>query len=210
MKRLIGDAYFALGQYQNSIDYLEDYMSDDASGSLDRIEKYQLGKAYFELQDYSKATAQFEDVLLDEDSLAQFAAHQLGQCYLLLDEKPLAINAFKYASAINFDHTLKEDAAFNYIKLIYEEQLSYDNAVESIEQFIEDYPQSVNNDYVQDLLIKAYTSTKDFQIALDKLSALSRMSLPQQQVYQKLSYYLAAEHFVSKRYQQSITYLISQ
>ena len=54
LKRLIGDAYFALGQYQNSIDYLEDYMSDDASSSLDRIEKYQLGLAYFELQDYKK------------------------------------------------------------------------------------------------------------------------------------------------------------
>ena len=73
LKRLIGDAYFALGQYQNSIDYLEGYMSDDASSSLDRIEKYQLGLAYFELQDYNKATTQFEDVLLDEDSLSQAA-----------------------------------------------------------------------------------------------------------------------------------------
>ena len=206
LKRLIGDAYFALGQYQNSIDYLEDYMSDDISSSLDRIEKYQLGLAYYELQDYEKATTQFEEVLLDEDSLSQFAAHQLGQCYLLLDEKPLAINAFKHASAINFDYTLKEDAAFNSVKLIYEEQSSYDNAVESIEQFLEDYPQSVHIDYVQDLLIKAYTSTKDFQTAVDKLSALSSMSLPQQQVYQKLSYYLAAEHFVNKRYQQSIVW----
>ena len=161
--------------------------------------------AYYELQDYNKATTQFEDVLLDEDSLSQFAAHQLGQCYLLLNEKLLAINAFKYASAINFDYTLKEDAAFNSVKLIYEQQSSYDNAVESIEQFIEDYPQSVHIDYVQDLLIKAYTSTKDFQTAVDKLSTLSSMSLPQQQVYQKLSYYLAAEHFVNKRYQQSIT-----
>ena len=120
LKRLIGDAYFAVGQYQNSIDYLEGYMSDDASSSLDRIEKYQLGLSYFELQDYNKATIQFEDVLFDEDSLSQFAAHQLGQCYLLLDKKPLAINAFKYASAINFDYKLKEDAAFNSVKLIYE------------------------------------------------------------------------------------------
>ena len=204
LKRLIGDAYFALGQYQNSIDYLEDYMSDDSSSSLDRIEKYQLGLAYYELQDYNKATNQFEDILLNQDSLSQFAAHQLGQCYLLVDEKPLAINAFKYASAINYDYTLKEDAAFNYLKLIYEQQSSYSNAIESIEQFIEDYPQSIHINYVQDLLIKAYTSTKDFQTAVDKLSALSIMSLPQQQVYQKLSYYLAAEHFISKRYEQSI------
>ena len=41
LKRMIGDAYFALGKYQNSIEYLEDYMSEDNFITLDRIEKYQ-------------------------------------------------------------------------------------------------------------------------------------------------------------------------
>ena len=205
LKRMIGDAYFALGKYQNSIEYLEDYMSEDNFITLDRIEKYQLGLAYFELQDYSKAAIQFEEILLNEDSLSQFAAHQLGQCYLLMDEKPLAVNAFKYASAINFDYDLKEDAAFNFVKLIYEQQSTYNDAVESIEQFMQDYPQSVHIEYVRDLLIKAYTTTKDFQTAVDKMSALDIMSPTQQQVFQRLSYYLAVEHFLNKRFQQSIT-----
>ena len=206
LKRMIGDAYFALGKYQNSIDYLEDYMSDDNFVKLDRVEKYQLGLAYFELHDYSKAAIQFEEILFNEDSLSQFAAHQLGQCYLLMDEKPLAINAFKYASAINFDYTIKEDAAFNFVKLIYEQQSSLFNVVEIIEQFIDEYPQSVHIEYIQDLLIKAYTNTKDFQTAIDKLSALSIMTLPQQQVFQNLSYYLAVEHFLNNRYQQSVIF----
>ena len=161
-------------------------MSEDNFITLDRIEKYQLGLAYFELQDYSKAAIQFEEILLNEDSLSQFAAHQLGQCYLLMDEKPLAVNAFKYASAINFDYDLKEDAAFNFVKLIYEQQSTYNDAVESIEQFMQDYPQSVHIEYVRDLLIKAYTTTKDFQTAVDKLSALDIMSPTQQQVFQRL------------------------
>ena len=72
-----------------------------------------------------------------------------------MDEKPLAINAFKYASAINFDYTIKEDAAFNFVKLIYEQQSSLFNVVEIIEQFIDEYPQSVHIEYIQDLLIKA-------------------------------------------------------
>ena len=76
----------------------------------------------------------------------------------------------------------------------------------AIEQFLKDYPESIHTDYVQDLLIKAFTSTNDYQAAVDKLSSLKNMTLPQQQVYQKLSYYLAAEHFVNKRYEESISW----
>jgi TolA-binding protein len=90
--------------------------------------------------------------------------------------------------------------------LIYDDQTSYDDAIETIEQFLEDYPESIHTDYVQDLLIKAFTSTNDYQAAVDKLSSLKNMTLPQQQVYQKLSYYLAAEHFVNKRYEESISW----
>ena len=206
LKRLIGDAYFAMGDYSQSIEFLEDYLSISASSSLGRIEKYQLALSYFEVEDFKKATAYFEDVLFNKDSLSQFAAHQLAQSYLNLDEKSLAINAFKYAASIDYDYSLKEDAAFNAVKLIYDEQTSYDDAIETIEQFLKDYPESIHTDYVQDLLIKAFTSTNDYQAAVDKLSSLKNMTLPQQQVYQKLSYYLAAEHFVNKRYEESISW----
>ena len=206
LKRLIGDAYFAMGDYSQSIEFLEDYLSIGASSSLGRIEKYQLALSYFEVEDFKKAAAYFEDVLFNKDSLSQFTAHQLAQSYLNLDEKSLAINAFKYAASIDYDYSLKEDAAFNAVKLIYDEQTSYDDAIETIEQFLKDYPESIHTDYVHDLLIKAFTSTNDYQAAVDKLSSLKNMTLPQQQVYQKLSYYLAAEHFVNKRYEESISW----
>ena len=136
LKRLIGDAHFALGNFQESINYLEDYLLENSANTLNRVEKYQLGLAYFELNEYQKAASQFEDILINKDSLSQFAAHQLGQCYILQDRKLLAINAFKYASEINFDFNLKEDAAFNKVKLIFEKQSSFENAIES-EQYSE-------------------------------------------------------------------------
>ena len=203
LKRLIGNAYFALGKYTSSIDYLESYLSDK-SNTLERAEKYQLGLAYFEIEDFEKASSFFEDILEDKDSLSQFAAHQLAQSYLKNNQKTKAINAFKYASSIKC--TLQEDAAFNYVKLIFENHSSYDNAIESIEEFTEKYPLSANIAYVQDLLIKAFTSTKDYQSAVNKLSALNSMSYPQQEVYQKLTYYLAAEHLVNKRIEESINW----
>ena len=34
----------------------------------------------------------------------------------------MAINAFKFASQLDFDYTLKEDAFFNVVKLVYQNQ----------------------------------------------------------------------------------------
>ena len=84
------------------------------------------------------------------------------------------------------------------VKLIYENQSSYENAIENLEQYLEDYPQSINVDYVKDLLIKAYAYTKDFQTAIDKLSAQISLSLNQRAIYQKLSYFLAIDHLLIK------------
>jgi len=206
LKRLIGKSYFYLGEYKASVEYLEDYLSNSFN-NLERIEQYQLALAYYELKDYEKASKYFEDIIIEKDSVSQFASYQLAKVYLILDKKSQAINAFKYSASIDYDYEIKEDAAFNVVKLIYDEESTYEDLVKTIKNFIDDYPLSDNIKYVKDLLIKAYALTKNYQTAIDELSGLNSMTLPQQEVYQKLSYYLAAEHFIYKRYNESTEWL---
>ncbi|MDA7794520.1 tetratricopeptide repeat protein [Flavobacteriales bacterium] len=199
--RLIANAYYALEDYTSSVTYFEKYLQNNA---LNRFEKYQLATSYFELAQFEKSIHQFEDVLLEKDSLSQYAAHQLGKAYLKQNEKSKAINAFNFASQIQYDFDLMEDAAFNRVKLIFEQKNTFEDAVDIIEQFIIDYPSSIHLSYVQNLLIKAYTSTKNYQSAIDKLSVLNDLTFEQKQVYQKLSYFLAVENYLSSNYEESI------
>ncbi|MBL6658007.1 MAG: tetratricopeptide repeat protein [Flavobacteriales bacterium] len=201
LARLIGSAYYALDDYESSVSYMQKYLQNN---SLNRFEQYQLAISYFELGQFDESIKHFENILLEEDSLSQFAAHQLAKAYLNQNEKAQAINAFKYASEIDYDLDLKEDAAFNHVKLIFEQKNTLEDAVSIIEYFIEDYPVSIHKSYVQNLLIKAYTSTKNYQSAIDKLSVLTDLTFEQQQVYQKLSYFLALENYLSGEHEVSI------
>lgn len=202
--RLIGNAYYALEDYQSSVEYLQKYLQNN---TLDRFEQYQLATSYFELSQFNESIKHFEDILLEEDSLSQFAAHQLAKAYLNQGEKSKAVNAFKFASQMDYDLDLKEDAAFNRVKLIFEQNNTLEDAVNIIEGYLQNYPSSIHESYVQNLLIKAYTSTKNYQSAIDKLSVLTDLTFEQKQVYQKLSYFLAIENYLSAKYEESIDWL---
>ena len=202
--RLIGNAYYALEDYQSSVEYLQKYLQNN---TLDRFEQYQLATSYFELSQFNQSIKHFEDILLEEDSLSQFAAHQLAKAYLNQGEKSKAVNAFKFASQMDYDLDLKEDAAFNRVKLIFEHNNTLEDPVNIIESYLENYPSSIHESYVQNLLIKAYTSTKNYQSAIDKLSVITELTFEQKQVYQKLSYFLAIENYLSAEYEESIDWL---
>lgn len=200
--RLLGNAYYGLKKYKQSISYFDQYQLTD--NTLERTEKFHYAEANYYLQNYDKAVGSFEELLTENDSLSQFAAHKLAKTYLKLDEKLLAINAFRYASSFNFDYAIKEDAAFNEVKLVCEVKNSLEDEIEKIEFFIDDYPLSIHLDYVKSLLIKAYTSTKNYKIAEEKLSELKTLSFEQKQAYQKLNYLLALQSYIRGDFSNSI------
>ena len=199
--RLIASAYYGLGDHAQSIVFFQRFLSKH--DGLERAEQYYLADAYFYLQNYEQAIGHFEALIVEKDSLSQYAAHQLAKTYLKQGEQQKAINAFKFASSINFDYAIKEDAAYNLVKLVFQNQDSYENALGTIEDYIKDFPLSLHIDEVKELLIKSYTKTRDYKAAVDNLSQIENLNLEQQAVFQKLSYYLALEYFINKDFEES-------
>ena len=110
----------------------------------------------------------------------------MAKTYLKQGEQQKAINAFKFASSINFDYAITdEDAAYNLVKLVFQNQDSYENALGTIEDYIKDFPLSLHIDEVKELLIKSYTKTRDYKAAVDNLSQIENLNLEQQAVFQK-------------------------
>ncbi len=67
----------------------------------------------------------------------------MADCYLKLDQKNYARNAFKKAYDIGIDPNVTEDALFNYAKLAYE--LSFDpyhEAIIALRDYMAKYPNS--------------------------------------------------------------------
>ena len=78
-----------------------------------------------------------------DDTLAQNAAYHMADCYLQLDDKPRAKQAFRTAAMANDDLGIQEDAFFNYAKLAFELSFNpFDDAIVAFETYLSQFPTS--------------------------------------------------------------------
>ncbi len=192
--RLVADAHYNLGEHEESIQNFEKY-AELGELNLNRLENYQLAYSYTQLKNYESAVSFFEKVLVEDDSLSQFTSYHLGATYLELDDKAFALNSFKYASSLTFDLKLQEDAFFNYVKLVYDVENTYNNSVTAFKQFLDKYPDSDNSITVRNLLVRAYAYSRDYDSALNFLTNLNKLNLEQKSILQRVSYFNAIDFY---------------
>jgi tetratricopeptide (TPR) repeat protein len=203
--RLIGDSYYRTNHFDRSIAYLERHQSSTIL-PLNRLDKYQLAYAYYRVQNFEKAKSLFQEVLQESDSLAQYAAYHLADCYLKNNQKGYSLNAYKHASSFSFDASLQEDAAFNHAKLVYEDEASYADAAVVFRGFMEQFPNSNHLPLIQDYLVQAYSSSNDYKSALASLEQLGTLSFEQKQSYQRMAYFRAVELFNNESEELALKY----
>ena len=95
MSKLIGDAFYRIGKYDEAVPFLEAYNSRSATT---RDEDYQLGYAYFRSSNYEKAIPVLDKVTDVKDELSQVAFYHIAECYLKLEDLIPARDAFEQAT----------------------------------------------------------------------------------------------------------------
>ncbi|MDC8004470.1 tetratricopeptide repeat protein [Aureisphaera galaxeae] len=189
LSKIIGESYFNLKQYAESIPYLKEYKGK--RGRWNNTDYYQLGYAYYKQGDYQSAVGEFNKIVDGRNSVAQNAYYHLAESYLKLDQKQQALNAFRNASEMDFSPQIQEDAWLNYAKLSYEIGNSYESVPQAISSFLEKYPNNGNNEELKDLLIDSYITSKNYEAALDLLE--NNKSFNNKKAYQKVAFYRGLE-----------------
>ncbi len=204
MAKLLGGVYYQTGDFTTAITYFEDY-ERLSRGKTDRELAYQMAYSLLKLNRFKDAIHYFQDATLQKDQLAQNAYYHLGFCYLETNEKTFASNSFLSASKMEFDLSIKEEALFNYAKLSIElSHDPYNNAINSLEQYLEEYPNSPRKDEANNYLVQLYISTKNYKAALTSIDRLKSKDPAFIHSYQKIYYYSAVQLFNDKKYNQSI------
>lgn len=202
MNHLIGDSYYNLGKYDESVPYLETY---NQRATTTRDDDYQLGYAYFKSSQYSKAITYFDKVSRTKDTLGQIALYHVGESYLKLDELAYARKAFGAASQLDKDPMIQEDALYNYAVLSYKLDLNpYDEAVIALEDYIRKYPESPRKNVVYQYLVNCYSSTKNYAKALESLDKLPTKDSKLKGAYQMIAFNRGVELFQKSEYLQAI------
>lgn len=202
LHKMMGDAYYQMGEFSMAVPYLEEAYS---KLNWDREEVYRLGFACYKSGQFEKAAIYLEQCVKEPDAMAQLAYYQMADSYLKTGDRMSARNAFKLASAMSFDKDVQETSIFNYAKLSFE--LSYDpnnEAITAFEKYVDEQLGSERADEAQELIMKVHLSTGDYEGALASIGKISKQSSQHRMLYQQTALKRGIELYKDGNYERSI------
>lgn len=200
LHKIIGESYFNLGQYDKAIPHLKQYRGK--RGKWNNTDFYLLGYSYYKQGDYENAIGQFNKIIDGSNAVAQNAYYHLAECYMKLDKKPEALNAFRNASQMDFNAEIEKDALLNYARLSYEIGNAYEPVPQVMMAYLEKYPKDEHQAEIQELLVDSYITSKNFEGAMRLLE--ENESYASKETYQKVAFYRGVELFVDGDYEAAL------
>ncbi len=205
ISRVISESYFRLQKYKEALPYLNKYFEMTPAENINRNDFFEMGFLQYKVNDFKGASKNFEKVTGENDSISQNANYLLADCYLQLNDKTKALNAFYAASQYNFYPDLKEESAFSYAKLTYELSFSpFDQTINAFTDFIKDFPESDNLDEAYDYLGRVLYASKNYKAALEALENIKNIREDVREIYQRITFFRGIELFKDGQYEQSI------
>ena len=202
ISKIVGESYFNLNKYKESISFLKAYKGK--ARKWNNTDYYQLGYAYYKQNSFESAISYFNKIIDEKNAVAQNAYYHLAECYLNLEKKNEALNAFKTASEMTFNAKIQEDAALNYAKLSYEEGNPFENVSDVLQNYLKKYPNSTSYNEINELIVSSFIHQQDYQGALDYLK--KKKSQENLALTTEVSLYRGIQLFNEQKLQQSLPY----
>lgn len=205
--RILGECAYQKDQYKPAIGYLSKYVK--GVQKVQRNDMYILGVCHYKVGNYEDASKALAKVTSAKDSLSQNAYYHLGLSYVKADKKTNARMAFKSAAEMDFDKSIKEEAAYNYILTTLETTAPFGEAIKVFEAFISDYPNSKYIETVRENLITAYMSSKNYTAASESLAKLKKLSPAMKDAKAYIQFQLGTEEFVKGDFEKAVGHFTS-
>jgi tetratricopeptide (TPR) repeat protein len=191
MNQLLGHAHFERGEFTEALPFLEAYVNK--TKKVRREDLYELSYCYYQAKEYPKAIEGFKQLSGKEDTLSQHAMYMLGDAYLKTGQKANARNAYSFCASNSSNSALKEVSKYNYAKLSYE--LGYqDEALNSLQSFLTEYPNSSYNKEAKELLVSVLANTSNYADALNLLQTVDKPSENAKKLYPRILFGRATEY----------------
>ena len=203
MLKVIGNAYYKLGKFDEAVPFLEKYNNKSATT---RDEDYQLGYAYYKSGNFEYAIPMFDKVTDANDELSQIAYYHIAECYLKQEAYVPSRDAFELAARMNYDKTIEEDALYNYALLSYKIDYNpFNEAVEAMNLYLNKYPDSKHKQEMYQYLINVYSTMKNYSAAIEFMDKIPNKNIQIKSAYQMMAYNYGVELFQSKVYEKAIS-----
>ncbi len=196
IERLLAESWFRQEDYLETIEHLKASLDDQ--GTTDREGCYLMGFSLYRTTRHAEAAEWLRRACGAPDALTQNASYHLADCYLRMGDKASAMQAFALAADSRYDAAIAEDALFNYAKLQYElGGGAFNGAINLLQRYIEQYPDSPRTAEARTLLIAAYYNSRDYDAAYRAIRAMPSNDPEIRAALQKIAYFRALEAYRS-------------
>lgn len=172
---------------------------------LDRSQVYKAGVAQFEIGNFQRATDYFKVSAVIEDEIGQVSSYYLGHSYLKLNNPQFASTSFNAAYKNNSNPKIKEDALVNFAKVNLEKG-SFQEAVNALDAYLENYPNGMYANEAETLLTDALINTNNYLRAIEHIEKMSRKSDRIKAAYQKITFYQGIVYYRDKKHDLATAY----
>lgn len=204
--RIAAQSNFALERWNEAADYI--LKLEEEGNKLSRQEQYLAGYALYRKGGSWQAAAEHLRAACGaDDALTQNAAYHLGDCYLHLDDKKSAMHSFSMAYGGTGDEQVKEDALYNYCKLLTEQGGgNFNQELQTLSHYLHEYPNSRHKTEVESYLITACYDAGDLKGAYATLKEFEKSGGQIRAAMQKVAYYYAVECYALGRIDEAEEY----
>ncbi|GHU99693.1 hypothetical protein FACS1894159_04140 [Bacteroidia bacterium] len=214
--RMMAESYYRLGDNDGTLRNIAIYRQSGAE--MGRDDYYLLGFAEYRGGNVGAAAEALARVVGPDDKLSQNASHLLGDCYLQLGDKRAAMQSFSIAASDDAPEPVREDALYNYGKLVYELGGGlFSEAINVLSRYLHDYPSASHAAQAREYLAAAYYNSHDYAAAYDQITKLPNPDNNIKAAIQKIAYFRALECYNQRDYartqqllEQSASYRINQ
>ena len=203
MLSLIAASYFAKSDFKNAEKYFTDFYAIDKSAAKTNLFIYQYGYSLFQNGKFKEAASNLER-LNNDDVYLQNGMYTLGKALLKLNNKEKARSAFFRSSRLELDKIIQEDAWLNYAKLSYELEFNQ-QALESTQNFLKQFPNSKKTNEVKTLLGEILLTSKNYQTAIDILEPIQNKTAAAREAYQKATYFRGLQFYNERAFPNGLS-----
>lgn len=194
---LAAQCLFEGSEYEKAIPYFEFYYQNVAK--IRKQDLFKMAYCYYRTQQWQKAIEPFQQLSTVQDNLGQNAMYLLGDCYLKIDDRKGAKNAFSICSEMPFNEELIQPSLLVSGKLAFE--LGYVNeGAGQLKKLLKDFPKSSYTTEATNLLSEQLFKDGNYSEAYQLLQQSEASS---KALIQKIAYGFAMQNMQQNNWNEA-------
>lgn len=192
----LADSQYALEKFRSAADNYKTLLKSYAKHRNER-NYFRAGYSSFKIENKDDAIRFLKRSAVADDSVGAYASYYLGVIYTSNENWHFAISSFE--NTAKYPTVIREDALFHHARSLMQLP-SFKGAIDVLNTYVSSYPTGRFKSEVKEMLGVCYAQTNDYDLAIQHIEELDRLTPELKQTYQRVSFLKGVALFNDKKF----------